>query len=175
MPILASDIKLIGAQVMDDVPEGGGAPSGIEILDGASNSLFNDISELDRASGRVNLRKVFAAVETPNTEGYFGANLIVAAPPATAPIRALHTASWAVTPETRSGTVVTFVDPPPASCTTAIHCMAQGKWYVLRDAGDGSLVGIDAAYGAGQVTTTTDSVLASFSRTGSGSSIRING
>lgn len=82
MPILASDIKLIASQVMDDVPEGGGAPSGIEILDGASNSLFNDISELDRAGGRVNLRKVFAAVETSNTEGYFGANLIVAAPPA---------------------------------------------------------------------------------------------
>lgn len=81
MAILAGDIKLVASQVMDDIAEGGGAPTSTIIVDGASNSLFNDISELDRAGGRVNLRKVFAHVQTPTVDGYFGGNVIVADPP----------------------------------------------------------------------------------------------
>lgn len=81
MTILAGDIKLIKAQVMDDVPEGGGAPSGAVIEDATSNSIFNDISEIDRAGGNVSLRKVFPSVQTPTTDGYFGANVIVSDPP----------------------------------------------------------------------------------------------
>jgi hypothetical protein len=65
---------------MDDVPEGGGAPSAAIIPDASTNSIFPDISELDRAGGRVNLRKVFAKVRTADTEGYFGVNVIVADP-----------------------------------------------------------------------------------------------
>lgn len=80
MAILAGDIKLLKSQVMDDVDEGGGRPTGNVILDGTSNGIFNDISELDRAGGRVNLRKVFLGVRTTNTDGYFGVNVIVADP-----------------------------------------------------------------------------------------------
>jgi hypothetical protein len=78
MTILAGDIKLLESAVMDDVDEGGGRPTGDVINDGTSNGIFNDISELDRAFGRVNLRKVFAGVRTTNTDGYFGVNVIVA-------------------------------------------------------------------------------------------------
>jgi hypothetical protein len=81
MAILAGDIKLVASLVMDDVDEGGGPPSSHIIVDGTSNGIFNDISELDRAIGRVNLRKVFAEVRTANVDGYFGANVIVADPP----------------------------------------------------------------------------------------------
>lgn len=81
MTILSGDIKLVASQVMDDVDEGGGAPTSNIIADGASNGIFNDISELDRAGGRVNLRKTFVSVQTTNTDGYFGANVIVADPP----------------------------------------------------------------------------------------------
>ena len=81
MSILAGDIKLIASQTMNDVPEGGGAPVATIIQDGTSNAIFPDISELDRAGGRVNLRKVFASVHTANVDGYFGANVIVADPP----------------------------------------------------------------------------------------------
>ena len=81
MAILAGDIKLVASQVMNDVPEGGGAPTPNTIQDGASNSIFNDISELDRAGGRVNLRKVFASVQTTNTDTYLGSNIIVADTP----------------------------------------------------------------------------------------------
>lgn len=81
MAILSGDIKLVASQVMNDVPEGGGAPVATIIQDGTSNAIFPDISELDRAGGRVNLRKVFASVHTANVDGYFGANVIVADPP----------------------------------------------------------------------------------------------
>lgn len=81
MTILEGDIKLLKSQVMADVPEGGGAATSHVVVDGASNSMFNDISELDRAAGRVNLRKLFINVATPDTEGYFGVNTIVEAPP----------------------------------------------------------------------------------------------
>lgn len=86
MPIQSGDVKLLKSAVMADVPEGGGAPSGSVIADGVSNAIFPDISELDRAGGRVNLRKSFVSVQTdsPDTAGdtYFGTNVIVAEPPA---------------------------------------------------------------------------------------------
>lgn len=79
--ITTGDIKLLKSQVMDDVPEGGGAPTATAIVDAASNSIFPDISELDRAGGRVNLRKVHIGVRTNDVEGFYGVNLIVAEPP----------------------------------------------------------------------------------------------
>ncbi|MFC7459193.1 hypothetical protein [Hydrogenophaga defluvii] len=81
MPIQSGDVKLLKSAVMADVPEGGGAPTGIAIADGVSNAIFPDISELDRAGGRVNLRKSFVQVATDDTDTYFGANVIVADPP----------------------------------------------------------------------------------------------
>lgn len=81
MPILTGDIKLVASQTMADVPEGGGAPTSTVIVDAASNAIFPDISELDRAGGRVNLRKVHVSVQTADTDAYLGANVIVAEPP----------------------------------------------------------------------------------------------
>ena len=81
MPIQSGDVKLLTTAVMADVPEGGGAPTGNPIADGVSNAIFPDISELDRAGGRVNLRKSFVSVQTDDTNTYFGANVIVAEPP----------------------------------------------------------------------------------------------
>lgn len=81
MTITASDVKLVASKVMLDTPEGGGAPSPTLITDGVSNSIFPDISELDRAGGRVNLRKLFASIQTTDTDTYFGGNVIVADPP----------------------------------------------------------------------------------------------
>lgn len=81
MAILKGDVKLVASAVMDDVPEGGGAPTATIIQDGESNNLFNDISELDRAGGRVNLRKVHVHVQTGDRDTLLGTNFIVADPP----------------------------------------------------------------------------------------------
>lgn len=81
MPILAGDIKLIASQVMDDVLEGGGAPTATVIQDGVSNAIFADVSEVARAGGEVSLRKIFVSVDTADTDTYMGSNFIVAEPP----------------------------------------------------------------------------------------------
>ena len=77
----AGEMRFARSVNMADVPEGGGAATGAAIADGVSNAIFPDISELDRAGGRVALRKVFARVETDDVDRYFGANVIVAEPP----------------------------------------------------------------------------------------------
>ncbi|MFZ6767761.1 hypothetical protein ACO0LM_11825 [Undibacterium sp. Di26W] len=81
MTISAGDVKLVKSKVMDDVPEGGGPPTSVAIIDATSNAIFEDISETARAGGQVNLRKLFTAINTNDVDKYFGANVIVAAPP----------------------------------------------------------------------------------------------
>ena len=77
MTILEGDIKLLASRVMDDVPEGGGGPTGTVIPYGGSNNIFSDITEADRAGGNVSIRQVHAAVMTNTAEQYMGANFIL--------------------------------------------------------------------------------------------------
>lgn len=81
MPIQSGDIKILRPQVMLDTDEGGGQMTGIEVIDGQSNNLFPDVSELDRTYGRIAMRKAFAAVLTSNTDSYYGAHVIISRPP----------------------------------------------------------------------------------------------
>lgn len=81
MAILKGDVKLVKSQVMDDVPEGGGAPTANVVVDGSSNAIFPDVSESDRAAGRVSARKVHVWVQSDYTDTYLGANIIIAEPP----------------------------------------------------------------------------------------------
>ncbi len=96
MPILEGDIKILQSQVLDDVPEGGGMATGQAVVDGLSNNLFPDISELDRTYGRIALRKVYPAVVTDDTDAYSGAHVIVAGAPADPRVSAtiFTTKSW---------------------------------------------------------------------------------
>jgi hypothetical protein len=75
--IQESDIVFVKSQVMDDVPEGGGAATGVIVPDGVMNNVFEDISDLDRAYGRFNLRKIFLAVRALNTDLYGGAKTVI--------------------------------------------------------------------------------------------------
>jgi hypothetical protein len=81
MAILKGDVKLVKSAVMADVPEGGGAPTANVVVDGTSNAIFPDVSESDRAAGRVSLRKVHAWIQSDDIDTYLGANIIVAEPP----------------------------------------------------------------------------------------------
>lgn len=81
MPIQEGDIKFLKTQVMQDVPEGGGAPTGEVVVDGASNAIFPDISEVARAGGRVSLRKLGLHVDTETVDDFLDANIVVAMPP----------------------------------------------------------------------------------------------
>lgn len=81
MPILEQNIQFLESQIMDDVPEGGGAATGRVIPDGVMNNVFEDISDLDRAMGRINLRKLFVGVRSLDTDLYGGAKLAITALP----------------------------------------------------------------------------------------------
>lgn len=91
MAIAESNILLLQSERMTDASDGGGLPTGTAIVDGQSNNIFPDISELDRTVGRVNLRKVHVAIQTTTQppETYLGANLIVAERPADANVSAV--------------------------------------------------------------------------------------
>ena len=82
MPILEDDIKLLASERMADTDDGGGRMTGTEIVTGQHNTVFPPISDINRAVGRVNLRKVSLSVETDTTEVYYGAHAIVSKPPA---------------------------------------------------------------------------------------------
>ena len=75
--IQEQNIVFVESQVMDDVPEGGGAATGNVIIDGQMNNVYEDISDLDRALGRFNLRKFFLAVRTLSTDLYGGAKSVI--------------------------------------------------------------------------------------------------
>ena len=81
MPILSGDIKLLASKVMDDVPNGGGGPTGTVIPDGASNAIFGDVTERQRAGGGVSIRQLHLAVQTGDTDAYMDPSIIVSQPP----------------------------------------------------------------------------------------------
>ncbi|MCU7839784.1 MAG: hypothetical protein KZQ94_10460 [Candidatus Thiodiazotropha sp. (ex Troendleina suluensis)] len=81
MAITKADIKLMASQELTDDESGGGAMTGNEIVDGNVNNLFADISRLDRTIGRVSLRKCFPAVQTANSDRYYGSHVILTDPP----------------------------------------------------------------------------------------------
>lgn len=77
MAIQEQNIVYLKTQVMDDVPEGGGAATGIAVVDGQMNNVFEDVSDLDRAYGRFNLRKLSLAVRSMTTDLYGGAKTLI--------------------------------------------------------------------------------------------------
>ncbi len=68
MAITQNDLEILKSEIMADTPDGGGLPTGIAVIDGVSNNLLPDVSDIDRLIGRVRLRKVYIAVKTANTD-----------------------------------------------------------------------------------------------------------
>ncbi|MBS0354016.1 MAG: hypothetical protein JSR83_08970, partial [Proteobacteria bacterium] len=81
MAILQGDIKFLASKKMTETADGGGPPSGTVIADTVSNAIFGDISEQMRAGGKVNIKSIFAAVQSMDTDQYLGAHVIVSKPP----------------------------------------------------------------------------------------------
>ena len=68
MAITQNDLEFLKSEIMADTTDGGGLPTNIAVVDGVSNNLFPDVSDIDRLVGKVRLRKLFAAMKTVNTE-----------------------------------------------------------------------------------------------------------
>ena len=75
--ITAPDIKLLESERMADTTDGGGRRTSRVIPDGVAGNIFPKVSRLDSVYGRVNLRKVFGAVQTDDLDVYAGAHVII--------------------------------------------------------------------------------------------------
>ncbi|WP_227554719.1 MULTISPECIES: hypothetical protein [Acinetobacter] len=77
MPIETNNLVIYKSERLTDTTDGGGKYSGQQLIDGQSNNLFNDISELDRTMGDVSMRKIFPAVTTNDTDTLMGATVFI--------------------------------------------------------------------------------------------------
>jgi len=77
MPITAPDIKLLESERMADTTDGGGRRTSRVIPDGVAGNIFPKVSRLDAVYGRVNLRKVYGAVQTADVDTYAGAHAVI--------------------------------------------------------------------------------------------------
>lgn len=81
MPIETNNLVLYKSERLTDTPDGGGKYSGQVVVDGESNNLFPDVSELDRTMGRVSMRKVFAGINNNDTESLMGSTVFISKNP----------------------------------------------------------------------------------------------
>lgn len=102
MAIETKDLVLYKSERLTDTDDGGGKYSGQVIIDGQSNNLFNDVSEMDRTMGDVSMRKIFPAVITEDTDALIGATVFISENPQDPNVSALlfSTKNW--TDERRS-------------------------------------------------------------------------
>ena len=96
MPIETKDLVLYESERLTDNADGGGKYNGQIIIDGQSNNLFNDVSELDRTMVDVSMRKIFPAVTTNDTDLLMGATVFISENPKDPNVSALlfSTKSW---------------------------------------------------------------------------------
>lgn len=72
MTISALDLKFRQSERMTDFSDGGGSMGATEIVSGVMNNVFSDMSDADGIRGAVSLRKIFAQVNSANTDAYLG-------------------------------------------------------------------------------------------------------
>ena len=102
MAIETKDLVLYKSERLTDTDDGGGKYSGQVIVDGQSNNLFNDVSEMDRTMGDVSMRKIFPAVITEDTDALMGATVFISENPQDPNVSALLFSAKNWTDERRS-------------------------------------------------------------------------
>lgn len=81
MPIETNNLVLYKSERSTDTSDGGGKYSGQVVIDGESNNLFPDVSELNRAVGNVSMRKIFPAVNNNDTDALMGSTVFISKNP----------------------------------------------------------------------------------------------
>ena len=92
---------------------------------------------------------------TPNFSGT--ATVTIRYTPQAEVTHAAHSKAIPINLATRGTVHALVLNPLPAPGTTTVHYRALGRWYTLRDRGDGELRGDDPAYGTGMVDFVTGS------------------
>lgn len=70
--IYPGDVKLFESKVMTDESDGGGEMTAVEIVTGQHNTIFPDISDLDRTYGVDNIRSIHLKVDADSDATYYG-------------------------------------------------------------------------------------------------------
>lgn len=91
MAITVDTLKFFQSERMTDFEDGGGQMTATEIVSGASNQIFDDLSDVDFAAGDVSLRKIYAAVTSADTDKYLDAGVVLAARPTNGSVSVLLT------------------------------------------------------------------------------------
>lgn len=81
MAITSNDIKLMQSERLTEDSDGGGQMTGLPVIDGDINNLFEDISRVNRTYGDVSLRKAFLKVDTATADLYLDSHAIISAQP----------------------------------------------------------------------------------------------
>lgn len=115
MPILTQDIQLLKAAVQADTTDGGGPMTGVQVVDGVSNNLLPDTSAMDRAFGRVQLRKLFGVAHSLDTDTLLGAHAIITKPPADPLVACslFRTSGWFDTRDAAKNTIERYLAKGP--------------------------------------------------------------
>ena len=115
MPIYTEDLDLLKSAVMADVPEGGGAMTGVAVVDGQSNNMFPDSSQVDQTIGRAQIRKLFGVAQTSDTDTLLGTHAIITQPPADPLVHCalFKTPGWADTRTTAQGVIEKYLVKGP--------------------------------------------------------------
>ena len=79
--------------------------------------------------------------------------------PAGAPTATSMSAGIDISAENRASNYTITLTPIPAPGQLQVYYLAGGKWYRLQDRGDGALVGVSSAHGAGSLSFATGSVI----------------
>lgn len=81
MSITESDVRLRASARMTDFTNGGGLMSTTVIVDGVTNNVFDNITDLERLDGKLSLRKIFGAALNSDTSTYLSSHVVVDQPP----------------------------------------------------------------------------------------------
>ena len=63
MAITQDHIQILKSERLTDTPDGGGRITGNPVADGVPNDVFPNIGDIDRATGRIRLRKLYGGVK----------------------------------------------------------------------------------------------------------------
>lgn len=103
MAITASQLLFFASETMSDADTGGGPISALNIQDGVQNRLFEGVTSADATTGRLQLRKVYAAVASADSDVLSGVRVAVHAMPSDA---ALDVVAFAASDVYTSGDAV---------------------------------------------------------------------
>lgn len=156
----AEEVTFVTTQAWDSATNlalpGGCLPGSLKIRIGSGAQFTDEAGILLSGSQQVGTVDYANGIVASSSGNYAGSKTISYRPAAYMQ-RVPQSSEIAITAESRSQSYVGFITPVAARGTLSFSYRAQGRWYVLSDAGDGSLRGIDSSYGAGTYNSVTGS------------------